>query len=63
MSKLTIEINTGNSAFWNEDATPTDEVAHILASIANNYPYSAMLEDRPIRDSNGTTVGHWRIDP
>jgi hypothetical protein len=63
VSKLTIEIDTDNAIFWNEDATPTGEVARILMTIANRYPYTAMREDLPIGDLNGNTVGHWRVEP
>jgi hypothetical protein len=63
MSTLIININTNNAAFWNEDATATDEMGPMLASIARNWSYSAMNDNRPVMDSNGNTVGHWRVEP
>jgi hypothetical protein len=63
MSTLIININTNNAAFWNEDSTATDEMAPMLASIARNWSYSAMNDNRPVMDSNGNTVGYWRVEP
>lgn len=63
MSKLIIEIDTGNAALWNEDSTATDEMARILAGIGRNWSYSAFNDDRPAMDRNGNTVGHWRVEP
>jgi hypothetical protein len=63
MSTLIINIDTNNAAFWNEDSTATDEMTPILASIARNWPYTAMNDNRPVMDSNGNTVGYWRVEP
>ena len=63
MSKLTIEIDTDNAAFWNEDATPTNEVELMLAGIGRNYPYFSMREPHALFDRNGNKVGYWSVTP
>ena len=53
--KLKIEINMDNAAF--ED-NPEDEIRSILDDI---YPEVMNRRKVKLRDSNGNTVGHYKI--
>lgn len=53
-----LEFKTDNAAFADFPAT---ECARILRDIANKLERGES-DGGPIRDANGNTVGHWRID-
>ena len=58
---ITITINTGNAAFENKDA----ELARIVGKVADMLSHgniaSGVREAKPLRDSNGNTVGSVRV--
>jgi hypothetical protein len=59
---FTLTIETGNAAFEeNLDA----EIARILVKLADrsiNEGYSLPCDWGFVRDINGNTVGHWKLD-
>lgn len=56
---LTITLNTENAAF---DTTGGDEVALILVRLAEHLTGRDIAEDSgKLRDTNGNTVGSWKM--
>jgi hypothetical protein len=57
--RITITIETGNSAF---DDGPMTEVARILRELANKMKNDGILQDARLFDHNGNSVGWVRIE-
>lgn len=56
VSKITITIETGNSAFADDSLGEQGEVSRILRHLANIFRDYG-LETQTVRDLNGNTVG------
>jgi hypothetical protein len=64
--RFALEIDMGNAAFALADADRARdgaEVAYILRRIADSIDGTRLppLSTVPMRDSNGNTVGSWRV--
>jgi hypothetical protein len=57
--KITIEFETGNDAFQ-QPYGQLGEVTRILGRVGDLV--SMYYTDGPVRDSNGNTVGAWRLE-
>lgn len=61
--KFTLEILMDNAAFGEDVGGPGTEVAGILEEAAMSFNGSHFSEGdgQGLRDSNGNTVGSWRV--
>lgn len=59
---ISINIETDNAAFGEDNRDVAIEVAKILESIVERILDNECIEDMKLRDSNGNTVGSLYID-
>ena len=62
--KITINIDTGNAAFWDYDEdseNPTFEYAEINRILRKITPHFEFRDSGKCVDINGNTVGHYEV--
>lgn len=57
---FTLKIRTDNAAFHEGDMGEGEELARILHKLADALPAGSPAEGK-VRDSNGNTVGEWKL--
>ena len=63
--KITIDIDTGNSAFWNhcEDSeNPTFDYSEVERILKNILPRIEISDFGKVNDINGNTVGKFTVE-
>ena len=59
--RFTLEIDCDGAAFTAEGETDPVELTTILRQVADRIDHELPLTGRPVRDSNGNTVGKWEV--
>lgn len=59
--KITIEINTGNAAFEDNENEVYEIVKKVANSAKDHFVARNAVESGNLRDSNGNTVGKYKI--
>ena len=60
--RFTLEFDCDNAAFDLEMGdTNAAEITDILRQVADRIDHELPLTGRPIRDSNGNTIGKWEL--